>query len=875
VATQLTKKTITTTFVQSDGVTPAQGVVTARLTTALLDSAGSVIVAPVEHVAQIQSDGSISLSLVATNDPGVSPSGAAYTFTERIQGAKPRVYTVEIDHAGPDIINLADLVPATVTPVYTYALQSALTQGLADAATDATAKADAAQAAAITTAATDATTKAAAAQAAAESTAATALSSHNATTQNVHGIPDVAFLKRVSRVSVAAADSLGKHYQMADFKCDGNADAATINAAISEMETRGGAVELSYDTFAIEQILTLPSHVTLTGQGHATTILRMQAGANLECVIKSANYDALLASRVWYVQNGNNWDFAIKHLMVDGNKANQAAGEGVGAKIYGKWYAIEDVQLAECRGHGLVTQGGSEFGPITINDTEEAIFRDLWLMRNGGDGWWMDGPHDSICSMVQSGRNAGRGLYIGGRGSLDVAVMHVYGNSGVGIEVQGQFRAAYVGIDSNYGTGLWLRGPRSFAGVVYGWTPGIGKQPQHIVIDGDHNVIGDAVIETTAGDGGGADVVRINGDGNRFSGKLLDNLPTSSHIRIGATGSPAHNNRVDATVSATQGRVLTIEPGSAGNEIQITAKISGTATHWTGEESDSNTVRYLASDARSSANGAVAIDAAAVSATVTHGLLRKPALSEIQLTPLNNLGSATKFWASNPTSTTFSVNVDVAPGASQAKFAWRAELGAQDDLEPVGVSDTFTAPDATSLASHTADSGQGWTIHAGTFTIQSNTVVPADSGGPHLASLNGGLSDGTFRLKCNLGADPVGTTGDHQVSLVYRLKDANNYWYTRLFRANSNGAISFELYKVVDGVHTSVLGPYAVGALNTWHAIEVVLAGNAHTLAFDGTTLGTATDAAHQAATRVGVRGNNKTGQTPTGWGLDDLQVLA
>jgi hypothetical protein len=56
---------------------------------------------------------------------------------------------------------------------------------------------------------------------------------------------------------------------------------------------------------------------------------------------------------------------------------------------------------------------------------------------------------------------------------------------------------------------------------------------------------------------------------------------------------------------------------------------------------------------------------------VSHGLGFTPALSQITVTPTSSLGSATEFWVSTPTSTQFTINVDVNPAAT-ASFVWAA-----------------------------------------------------------------------------------------------------------------------------------------------------------------------------------------------------------
>lgn len=73
-------------------------------------------------------------------------------------------------------------------------------------------------------------------------------------------------------------------------------------------------------------------------------------------------------------------------------------------------------------------------------------------------------------------------------------------------------------------------------------------------------------------------------------------------------------------------------------------------------------------------NGTATVASGATSIVVNHGLNMTPTLNNISVTPTNNLGSSTKYWISNPTATQFTINVDVAPGAATAAFAWTARI---------------------------------------------------------------------------------------------------------------------------------------------------------------------------------------------------------
>ena len=71
------------------------------------------------------------------------------------------------------------------------------------------------------------------------------------------------------------------------------------------------------------------------------------------------------------------------------------------------------------------------------------------------------------------------------------------------------------------------------------------------------------------------------------------------------------------------------------------------------------------------ARGLATITSGNTSVVVTHGLSFTPTLSQIQVSVASAWGTATKFWISTPTSTQFTINVDIDPLAS-VDFSWSA-----------------------------------------------------------------------------------------------------------------------------------------------------------------------------------------------------------
>lgn len=72
--------------------------------------------------------------------------------------------------------------------------------------------------------------------------------------------------------------------------------------------------------------------------------------------------------------------------------------------------------------------------------------------------------------------------------------------------------------------------------------------------------------------------------------------------------------------------------------------------------------------------GTATVSTGSTSITVSHGLSVEPALNCISVTPINDMGSATKFWITKTSATEFDINVDQDPSSSNARFVWEASL---------------------------------------------------------------------------------------------------------------------------------------------------------------------------------------------------------
>ncbi len=91
--------------------------------------------------------------------------------------------------------------------------------------------------------------------------------------------------------------------------------------------------------------------------------------------------------------------------------------------------------------------------------------------------------------------------------------------------------------------------------------------------------------------------------------------------------------------------------------------------------------------------------------------------------------------------------------------------------------------------------------------------------------------------------------GDQGAGLVWRYRDANNYYITRCNALEDNCTI----YRVVGGKRQSFMNKGVKVASNTWHTLAVDARGDHFVVTFDGQTVLDARDGAFKEPGRVGV----------------------
>lgn len=198
----------------------------------------------------------------------------------------------------------------------------------------------------------------------------------------------------------------------------GVTDRTTINAKILETYNKGGGQVvlgvIGGEVFTVDSPILMYPFVDLVGANRNTTI-KLANGANSD-VLSVPSFATLThsgaASFDTTTITSGPYDFAIRRLTLDGNRANQTAGEGV--RIYGWNYILEDLRIQNCFGNGLYTEWGIISGSAVLPGIEPK-YTNLQIHDNGRHGWHHCGPSDAQClnPVIWANNKAGNACGIG------------------------------------------------------------------------------------------------------------------------------------------------------------------------------------------------------------------------------------------------------------------------------------------------------------------------------------------------------------------------------------------------------------------------------------------------------------------------------
>ena len=305
-------------------------------------------------------------------------------------------------------------------------------------------------------------------------------------------------------------------------------DKAAIQAALDVQATRGkGVVNLDGGVFDLSAKLTIDNLVILRGQGSLKTTLKLANGAN-DSAIQSVNFASLTGTNTWLVGSGMKHGFGIERMSINGNKANQTAGDCV--KLYGKRYTIDDVIIYDCYGVGFYSEGAAIPGQTDQTDLPEASITNLRVRKSGSHGIQWRGPHDARIYSAFVNENVGKGIYLQSDGatyesSSDWDFIHAYANTDNDVHIEGGgSRFGQIIAESGYKECL----------IIDSWNNQIGKLQAYncdrtsgtyaVIINGDLNTIDNVNLRAGGSTRAG---LSITGKKNTINGGLIDGEGTA------------------------------------------------------------------------------------------------------------------------------------------------------------------------------------------------------------------------------------------------------------------------------------------------------------------------------------------------------------
>lgn len=415
---------------------------------------------------------------------------------------------------------------------------------------------------------------------------------------------------------------------------DGSTDDATaLQSAINTAISTGKPLILNPGTAIVGTPLSISATLTIVGSGREKTILKAKTSLN-DYVISFTGGSAGVG-----IVGAHLSDFTV-----DGNSAGQTAGGGIKADGAVQC-SFERIHLTSCYNWGL------KLGPITggafghHNRVVQCLFDQGGSSAGFGGGVWATSSDENWFNTSDFEFLGGTTSPIGSNPIMfydETGLQHITAanfvagsNNCIGVRVQNAKDTKIVActFDGTAGDSVFIAGTRCvIAGNVF-TSPGdngsIAASGVHLEFNTHYNAVSDNIFETATTASKTRSLVREESTGG--SG---DNIITGNTL--------VQNGAPSVALLESAGAATTIIRNNIG---------------WVTENSGTATV----------ANGTTSI-------AVNHGLSVTPGLANIALTPTNNLGSATKFWISGVTSTQFTVNVDVNPGATTATFVWLARM---------------------------------------------------------------------------------------------------------------------------------------------------------------------------------------------------------
>jgi hypothetical protein len=471
----------------------------------------------------------------------------------------------------------------------------------------------------------------------------------------------------ISGTTVCAIDADGNEILSGTAGTD---DSIVIQAALNNLTSNRTSKEtvVLKGNFTIPVMLQIPSFTTLVIESK----LIEAPSKNLSAIIRNKNCGTSLDTNIEITGGG----------IIDGNSSNSATGHGI---------LLDGV--TDCSIHNLMVKnvGGPSGRGIYITTsntcrvTKNVNLTNLFVdnstdsnveISGTAEGYDAIAVYGAVITNLFSTNAGGRGLCFTNARNSTVNGLYINTAGSRGID------CSYCSTDNVF-TNLYIANT-TLDGITIARSPGVSPSDRNvfsnfIVYNAASFGLNIAASDCTVTNGliynSQWDGIRITGNRNTICGVISKNngqAATNTYQGIdvrSANNIIIGNSYYDDQKVQTQRYGMSFNSSSSNcivmfNNVSRNLQANAIIDAGIGNLIRSN-IGYVTEN-----SGTATVNSGTTSTTVTHGLNYTPSLGDIVVTPTNNMGNATKFYISDPTSTQFTINVNSDPGATTATFSW-------------------------------------------------------------------------------------------------------------------------------------------------------------------------------------------------------------
>jgi hypothetical protein len=207
------------------------------------------------------------------------------------------------------------------------------------------------------------------------------------------------------------------------------------NPALNNAAPATGGIVFFFAGVFIAENLTIPTAVMYVGAGMEATILKLKNSAGTtHALLSTVNFDGLVGTNPVSPNDQGPWNFGLRDITLDGNKASNGANTATAAvRFFGYGWHAEHMRIRNSATIGWWSEWSSSAAAPALGDAMEARVFDVKVHDSTTHDVVWNGPHDSDVvglNAYNTGSGSGRGIWVQANGNgLKATNCHSWGAS--------------------------------------------------------------------------------------------------------------------------------------------------------------------------------------------------------------------------------------------------------------------------------------------------------------------------------------------------------------------------------------------------------------------------------------------------------------